>query len=664
MAVKRQIVLGAASLAALYAGVAGALGLGTLQLESALNQPLNAVIELQGAEGLGPEDVVVRLAQTTDFENAGIDKPYFLNDLRFTPVLQNRRLTVQVRSSQPVREPYLNFLVELRRPNGRMLREYTVLLDPPLYGSSAPAAVSSAPAAAPVRSSPSAPVAAAPRQQPVLPNLTPQPDAGSYTTVSGDSLWGIAERSRPVSSVSVRETMTAIHALNQQAFVDGDINRLKVGQTLVLPTAAQLGVTDGQAPESEPAAAPAPAAPSAQGNAQQQVADVSAEDVGETPAEAPMTSAAGDQGRLRIEEEAVSDSEAEAAVLASRLNELEGRFNTLLSELDSRDRQIAALQAELDVLHAAREAEEAAATQTQAGGTLGSGDGGDAVSPTGSDDPAAGAVAAEVPAASEQSGSSFAWWSVLLAVLAFLIGWVVARTRGKGQSAKHRAPSTPTAPVGRPVFADAASSEPRVAASAAPAATAAAVVGAAGADEQNDLGGIELYITYGRFAEACDALDKAISEEPERLELRFKQARVMGELGDSEGFAEQAEAIQRLGGDMQRVDQLRLRFPQLDQATAPVDTVEDVLDSEPVDGDLADSQLNLNDFTLDPDWDLIEGLTPAPVRKNNRLDPIAIDDEAFESSLHEFPEIEELDDLDELDHPDRVSTLDSEQDKH
>lgn len=642
MAVKRQIVRGAASLAALYAGVAGALGLGEIQLESALNQPLNAIIELQGSEGLGPDDVIVRLAQTSDFDNAGIDKPYFLNDLRFTPVVQNRRLTVQVRSTQPVREPYLNFLVELRRPSGRMLREYTVLLDPPLYSAGQSAPVERAPVAA----APSAPAAASPspvpRRQVVLPNLTPQPDADQYTTVAGDSLWAIAERSRPAASVSVQATMTAIHALNQQAFVGGDINRLKVGQALVLPTAGQLGVSVSPAPASEaapqaaPESTPAPSAAPAGDSRPPQIADEMIDDAAESMAAQGQSDAGQGQGRLTIDEDAVSDAEAEAAMLASRLNELEGRFNTLLSELDSRDRQIAALQAELDVLHAARQAEEAAASQGQAGGTLGSGNGGDTVSPTGTDDPQAGSVAAEQPVASEKADSSFAWWSVLLALLAFLIGWVVARVRGK--------------PAGKPVVAsprqmtsDVTRAEPR--SSVAPA--AAGVTAAAVADEaQDNVSGIELYITYGRFAEARDALAKAISEEPENLELRYKQARVLGELGDAEGFTEQAAAISQLGGDMQRVDQLRARFPQLDAAVSPIDTVDDVLDTEQADNDLAESQLNLNDFTLDPDWDLIEGLTPTPARKTSRLDPIALDDEAFESSLHEFPEIEELDDLD------------------
>lgn len=660
MAAKRQIVLGAASLAALYAGVAGALGLGEIQLESALNQPLNAVIELQGADGLGPDDVIVRLAQTTDFDNAGIDKPYFLNDLRFTPVLQNRRLAVQVRSSQPVREPYLNFLVELRRPNGRMLREYTVLLDPPLYTSAAPAPVAAAPVVAQARPRPSAaPARSAPRPQAPLPNLTPQPDAGSYTTVSGDSLWAIAERSRPAASVSIGDTMTAIHALNQQAFVDGDINRLKVGQTLVLPTAQQLGASGGEQPVRESAPS-APSVPAPQPASEQRIA---AEPEGIAADEVAVAAAGDAQGRLRIEEDAVSEAEAESAVLASRLNELEGRFNTLLSELDSRDRQIASLQAELEVLNAAREAEEAAAARTAVGGMLGEGEGGDAVSPTGSDDPVAGSIAKEVPVAAEESKSSFVWWSVLLAVLAFLVGWLISRKRSEPAEERFVPPARP-APMARPAEADSAASAVRVVA---PAAVAAAAAGATAAesDVADNLGGIELYITYGRFPEARDALENAIAEEPERLELRFKQARVMGELGDSDGFAEQAEAIRNLGGDMQRVDQLRARFPQLDQLAAPADTVEDIADSDAVleDADLADSQLNLNDFTLDPDWDLIEGLNPTPARKSSKLDPVTLDDDVFESSLHEFPEIEELDDLDDFDQQDNFSTLNDERDK-
>lgn len=660
MAAKRQIVLGAASLAVLYAGVANALGLGEIQLKSALNQPLNAVIALQGAEGLGPTDVVIKLADSSAFDAAGIDRPYFLTGLQFTPVVENRQLTVRVSSSQPVREPYLNFLVELRRPSGTLLREYTVLLDPPLYSEAAPVAVNPVVSAPPPRSRVAArPTESAPRPEAAtLPDFKPQPGADSYTTVSGDSLWTIAERTRPTPAASINQTMTAIHSLNRGAFVNGDIDRLKLGQTLILPTAEQLGGSPGdQAPAS---AADASGAADGDAGAEQRMALQSSQTStgeqvdGASQDEGPSTPAVAQnsEARLRIEEDEVTEAEVESAQLQSRLTDLEGRFNALLSELDARDRQIAALQAELEVLRAAREAEqEQAAAMAGAAGSLGSGDGGSDASPYGSDDPAAGAIAAEMPAAQESKSSGMLWWSLLVGLLAFLVGWAVSRLRGKPQPSAPAPGSTaplsgrdaPMATVG--------------------AATAAGVAGAsAGSTFEDSAEGVDLYITYGRFAEARELLDKAIAEDPDNLELRFKQARVTGELGDAEGFADQAAAIARLDGDMQRVDQLKARFPQLETPNAaPLDTVEDVLADDDLgpaergdDLDASDTPMNLNDFTLDPDWDLIEGLTPTPPRKANKTaDEQPVEDEPFESSLHEFPEIEELDEHDSFNHLER-----------
>ncbi|UJJ31906.1 LysM peptidoglycan-binding domain-containing protein [Halopseudomonas maritima] len=615
---------------------------------------------MQGAEGLGPTDVVIKLADSSAFDAAGIDRPYFLTGLQFTPVVENRQLTVRVSSTQPVREPYLNFLVELRRPSGTLLREYTVLLDPPLYSEAAPVAVNPVVSAPPPRSRVAArPAESAPRPEAAtLPDLTPQPGADSYTTVSGDSLWTIAERTRPTPVVSINQTMTAIHSLNRGAFVNGDIDRLKLGQTLILPTAEQLGGGAGdQAPASLAEASDAAdgdagaqqrmALQSSQASTGEQV-DGASQNEGPSALEVAQHS----EARLRIEEDDVSEAEVESAQLQSRLTDLEGRFNALLSELDARDRQIAALQAELEVLRAAREAEqEQAAALAGAAGSLGSGGGGSDASPYGSDDPAAGAIAAEMPAAAEESKSSgMLWWSLLVGLLAFLVGWAVSRLRGKPR------PSAPapgsTAPLsGRDAPVTSVS-----------AAAAAGVAGAsAGGAFEDSAEGVDLYITYGRFAEARELLDKTIADDPDNLELRFKQARVTGELGDAQGFAEQASAIARLDGDMQRVDQLKARYPQLETSSgAPLDTVEDVL----ADGELGsaeqgdvldagDTPMNLNDFTLDPDWDLIEGLTPAPSRKAGKGADEAMDNEPFESSLHEFPEIEELDEHHSFNHLER-----------
>ncbi len=115
----------------LLAGQASALGVGDITLHSALNQPLDADIELLDVGDLGADEIEVRLAGADVFAAAGVERLQFLNELRFSPVLQGRGGNrIHVSSSRPVQEPYLNFLVEVARPNGRIVREFTVLLDP------------------------------------------------------------------------------------------------------------------------------------------------------------------------------------------------------------------------------------------------------------------------------------------------------------------------------------------------------------------------------------------------------------------------------------------------------------------------------------------------------------------------------------------------------
>src|SRR5690349_7967987 len=120
-----------ASAAVTYSAWVPALGLGEITLHSALNQPLRADIALLDAAGLEEGELSVRLATADEFSRAGVERVFFLNDLKFTPILRGDRSLIRVSSSKPVKEPYLDFLVQLDQPNGRLLREYTVLIDPP-----------------------------------------------------------------------------------------------------------------------------------------------------------------------------------------------------------------------------------------------------------------------------------------------------------------------------------------------------------------------------------------------------------------------------------------------------------------------------------------------------------------------------------------------------
>lgn len=703
MAVKRQVVFGVASLAALYVGVTNALGLGELRLDSALNQPLSATISIQGGDNLSPSDVLVSLAAPDAFEKAGIDRPHFLTDLRFIPVVENSRLIIRVESNRPVREPYLNFLVELRRPNGRMLREYTVLLDPPLFDGGAPAAAPVVPATSVASSSPAtrsaqqpaspaleARPAAAPtgprrQREPLtvaaedLPNLAPDPSARTHRTVSGDTLWDLAVRHRPDRSIAIRDNMLAIKALNPEAFVNGDLNRLRVGQELVLPTPEQLRSAGSQsavagspdvAPRSEADATPrTPLDGTA--SAEQSAAAGSASGTDIVEAVEPPTAGAREEaivsGQLRIEETTVSAAEADAAELLGRLQSLEARFNVLLNELDARDRQIASLQAELEVLRQARDAEESAdAFAGVPGGVLGGGEAQPGpASVEGSDAP--GSVQAEVLPTQEVRPQGFlaTWWPAFVALGAFLLGLLAAGLRSRSPREEEEVIAEdidePTSAPVRPGTALIGSS------------MVARPVAVQQPKPVDPLDGVELYVTYGRFAEARSMLDKAIAEEPARLDLRYKQLRVLAELGDSRAFEQQEQEILELDGDEERIAQIKARFPEMfDDAglVQQIDRVEPLFDDEDLEGAYertdeineidetgeasrqaaAGSQLNLNDFTLDPDWDLIEGLTPAP-RKNKNVpaedEAEDIFDSGFESTLHEFPEVEELDDTHE-----------------
>lgn len=254
----RSIALLVGAFIALTASHIMALGLGEISLDSVLNEPLKADIELYEIKELTVEEIKVGVASREDFDRIGIDKVYFLSDLKF-----NVRLDapggpiIEVTSTKPVREPFLNFLVELKWPSGKLLREYTVLLDLPVYSDSAPAsAVQStttqqAPAeqtqqveAQPKPDSQYLPRSefkdAPPRPTAASRQVTPTYTEDSYRVKSNDTLWEIAQAVRPDSSVSVHQTMLALQRENPEAFINNNINLLKAGQILRIPDSDQI----------------------------------------------------------------------------------------------------------------------------------------------------------------------------------------------------------------------------------------------------------------------------------------------------------------------------------------------------------------------------------------------------------------------------------------
>jgi pilus assembly protein FimV len=233
--------------------MAHAAGLGKLSVTSALGQPLSAEIELFAADKAEFDSISATLASDQAFREAHVDFAPVLSSLRFSVEKKPSGKTIlKVTSSRPVNDPFIDMLVELNWASGKLVREYTLLLDPPGMASPqtvAPVAVAPAvapkPAAAPVRPAPAAPApaplpprAVAPAARATAPAAAPRPEVDQVTVKRGDTLMAIARRVRP-ESVSLEQALVGLYRENAQAF-DGNINRLKAGKTLDVPAAQAL----------------------------------------------------------------------------------------------------------------------------------------------------------------------------------------------------------------------------------------------------------------------------------------------------------------------------------------------------------------------------------------------------------------------------------------
>lgn len=376
----RKLVLAIAAASALSSGMAHALGLGEVTLQSSLNQPLVAEIELLEVRDLASNEVIPNLASPEEFVKAGVDRQYFLTDLKFTPVLKpNGKSVIRVTSSKAVREPYLNFLVEVLWPNGRLLREYTLLLDPPLYSpqtavAAAPQLPIAAPAPAPRASTAPAPVSAAPAPapRPVAPAASSRAISGNeYKTTANDTLWEIAQR---VGGGSVHQTMLAIQDLNPDAFIGGNINRMKSGQVLRLPDERQIrGRSNAEAvaqvAEQNAAWREGRAVASRQLDATRRTtagaapaAAQSGDSLKLVAAEAGKATAGSDSGstdskaltdKLAVTQESLDSTRRENAELQSRVGDLQSQLDKLQRLIELKDSQLAKLQADMAATSAA-----------------------------------------------------------------------------------------------------------------------------------------------------------------------------------------------------------------------------------------------------------------------------------------------------------------------
>lgn len=244
----------AAALAALLSPIALGLGLGTVKTRSALNEPFDARIEIVGATLQDFDALTVKLADTGQFNRAGVARDAVLLNLRFEVVSAEAGADyVRITTKDPVREPFLNFLLELDWANGRMVREYTVLLDPPLYDRNRQKPLMTVPTPAPSVASVQAPPLQAPSPAPAPASNTapaipaqastpaaPPSDGTIGAVQANDTAWGIALAHRPDRSISVQQMMLALLRANPAAFINENVNQLRRGAILRMPSHEEM----------------------------------------------------------------------------------------------------------------------------------------------------------------------------------------------------------------------------------------------------------------------------------------------------------------------------------------------------------------------------------------------------------------------------------------
>ncbi|EPP3901823.1 FimV/HubP family polar landmark protein [Pseudomonas aeruginosa] len=609
----------------LLAGQASALGVGDITLHSALNQPLDADIELLDVGDLGADEIEVRLAGADVFAAAGVERLQFLNELRFSPVLQGRGGNrIHVSSSRPVQEPYLNFLVEVARPNGRIVREFTVLLDPLGY---TPRMLPAARSGIEPQRQSSTP-APAPRSAAVVVDPAMLEPGDEYLARPSDNLWAISGRLRGAGNADRAQLMEALYQLNPQAFVNADRHRLKAGARLRLPAGYQ----------------PERGAPGAVKEAAVEVLP---------PADAAVVE---NTPAALVEAQRQADAEAEALArqreeLSQRMDDLQRQLQALQEQLQQRDHQIAELQQQL----ARRQAVRPAAPP-----------------------PAAAAPSVAQPVETPTDSQYWRWMIVLLLVLA-LLGVLLLRRRREEAPVPavepkrrvalnlplRRAPRPPAAAPApakveeqaRPPVA--APSSPPPSPPPAPAAAPRAAMAAA-----DKLDGADIYIAYGRYGQARDLLRQVLAEQPQRVSARMKLLLVLAELGDAAGFDALAEETLASGGNPEAIDELRGRYPALLQMPATETPAATTKDDDWSDLPLAESPVlqqpdatsgadGFGDLNLDLDWGALENPLDNPDLPRRaaagKAEP-AEEPLAFESNLHELPDVAEYEHL-ELDQP-------------
>ncbi len=263
-----SLALAVAAACGLWGTQADALTLGRLNVLSSLGEPLRAEVEVTEVTPAEAANLQVRLAPPQAFQRAGMGFSDALNGVRSTVQRRGNGYVVSLTGIRPMNDPFVDILLEANSPSGRLMRDYTALIDPPPVAPSASAPPGTAAGTtserqvAPLPPQVSAPASAGNRRRPVpaeapaavaVPpapapaaappvSAPPVPAAGAVAVRRGDTAGGIAAASKP-ADVSLDQMLVAMLRANPSAFAGNNVNRLRAGAVLQMPSAEDARAT-------------------------------------------------------------------------------------------------------------------------------------------------------------------------------------------------------------------------------------------------------------------------------------------------------------------------------------------------------------------------------------------------------------------------------------
>ncbi|MGE0114064.1 MAG: FimV/HubP family polar landmark protein [Steroidobacteraceae bacterium] len=555
-----------------------ALGLGEIRLNSALNQPFDAEIEVVSASTDELDSLKVTLASEDMFRRYGLDRPSFLTNFSVRVESANAgRPVIKLRSPNAVTEPFLNLLVEVSWTGGRVLREYTVLLDPPVFAPAAdqqqilaprgrtetPATAAGAIERAEPAGTVAAPATPASKTTAVM-SRAAVASGDSYTVKPADTLSRIAREINADTQTTAQQTMVALYRANPQAFA-GNMNVLRAGSVLRIPVTADIQALSNSEASAEIAR---------QYGAWRNSGPVNAS--GATTERLRLVPA--EQGGAAVKAAGQSGNDAAGA----RVQELEAQLAEARRLLDLRNAELAQMQKRLAAAapgttasSPAQASDDAATVSSEAASAADQvveepPAGQEATPPA----PAATKPSVETPA---QPGpglferlSQYGLWLILagLALIAGLIAYFRRRqqlaeeddsgatwTASDFESHLSRSPVRARPAEDPEAHVDTDEHEalnPGVAR--APAFTPAAPIPqlsedtlssetAIHVDQQDALAEADFHMAYGLYDQAADIVKLAIERQPDRRDLKLKLAEIFFVWGNKDSFLEIAQQL-------------------------------------------------------------------------------------------------------------------------